>query len=447
MTETKVAGSLLRIIELFKGIKVPASDPVAVLDISPPVANHQANVIDPLSINGHRTIALGKGCHALPSMSIPNKFLNVWERSVRERLVNEIGQFFRSEICQPELLMVSDSSGKIGPCIVVSVWDESQCDSEDGKRKTIRKAKKRLRKFQSMQNCAFPFKVIADKISLASHWLDSHNISVSASSAALGNRQTLVGLQLSAQIHGQQRQFRLGGLIQSGGKVYGLTVAHPFRPAAEPDTTSSQSQKTGSDTDSTEEYEESDSEGSLFNSNHYTLPLSATTAEEEQTAVPWQDLYFGPAPVATCDIPLPYASPAGSSDITTGHLAFLSDDSPGARGTGDWALIELDDSIPVLPNLYVPAHAQRSIHIDAVHSDQIPLRTNVIILAGLDRHVHGIVGQHNVKLTVDGLDLIVTQIMVSEPLGMFTDTLECHYVRLTNLAYRSGLLWILDRPG
>lgn len=163
----KLTVGFVRVVELFKGVKVPSAEPVNQSRPRPPATNIQEENAKPLCIDGHRALPLGQASYMLRSMPVPGEHVSTWQNMIRERLVGEVQKHFRTEICQLELIMVADAAFRVGPCIVLSVWDESLCHTEDGRRRTVKNANKIVRKFQTMQNCPFPIKPVADKLSLA----------------------------------------------------------------------------------------------------------------------------------------------------------------------------------------------------------------------------------------------------------------------------------------
>ena len=120
----KLTVGFVRVVELFKGVKVPSSEPVNQSRPKPPATNIQEKSAKPLCIDGHRALPLGKATYVLPSMPVPGEHVSSWQNMIRERLVDEVQQHFRTEICQLELIMVADAASRVGPCIVLSVWEE-----------------------------------------------------------------------------------------------------------------------------------------------------------------------------------------------------------------------------------------------------------------------------------------------------------------------------------
>src|ERR1700744_495980 len=222
---SKRPDGLLRVIELFKGVKVPRNEPIEFTTPKPASKARLTQETNEFLVDGHRTVTLVQVCHALPPMTIPEAHVNTWNSAVKDRLVDELRQCFRSERCRhPEFMMARDPSGKVGPCIIISVWDEALCGTEDGRRKTVRKATKTIRGLQTMKTCPFPFKVIADTLSLSSRLQESEQVVVWGSNPTGGDRRTAVSMEISAGTSTHQC-FRLGGIIRVGSKLYGLTVA------------------------------------------------------------------------------------------------------------------------------------------------------------------------------------------------------------------------------
>ncbi|KIW17453.1 hypothetical protein PV08_04647 [Exophiala spinifera] len=419
LTSEKFTIGFIRVIDLFRGIKVPNNEPVPQPRTRLPTTNPHEKLAPPLCINGHRALPLSKAVYALPSMVVPDEHVEVWENVIRERLVDELRLHFRSQKCQPEFLMVSDASSKIGPCICLSVWDDSLCNTEEGRKKTIKDANKIVRKLQTMQQCPFPFKVIADKISLATRSSGRSKCSVESLEGPLLERSSLVGLELSGGAD-ERVSFRLGGLVRVGSKIYGLTVAHPFirrqqqylRPAA-----IVQDTREPYDSDSTDSDCEEDK---LFRSQHPTIAAEVAMNQQEVVHTFQDETNPTFQPLQPDSDRLATSAHSSSSNVSTtsfGEVYTYSNWSSKSDVTGDWALVELQDDVPVLPNLYKAQRDGSVVQIDGISTNGLQPQTAVTILTGSNHLLHGVLGQSNVKISVDGLNLTVTQIILQRPLA------------------------------
>jgi hypothetical protein len=197
------------------------------------------------------------------------------------------------------LLMVSDATGKVGPCIVISVWDESLCETEEGREKTERKATKIIRKLHTMKTSPFPYKVIADTLSLSARWLSSDESKALTSRVSLGSLNTLVSMEIGIGLQGR-RNFRLGGVIRVGPKLYGLTVAHPLSDHRRPSagvTDSSQLDEEGDASDNSDFSDDAESEESLFKPNHFSFVGAIVEALETQHTLANSDTTSSPEPL------------------------------------------------------------------------------------------------------------------------------------------------------
>ncbi|KAJ9503672.1 hypothetical protein H2202_000811 [Exophiala xenobiotica] len=418
----KFTVGFVRVVELFKGVKVPSSGPAVQCRPKPPATNIQEKSAKPLCINGHRALPLGKASYMLPSMPVPGEHLSSWQNLIRERLVDEIQQHFRTEICQPELIMVADASSRVGPCIVLSVWDESLCDTEDGRRKTVKNANKIVRKFQTIQNCPFPVKLVADKLSLAARCLDPDQSPVATSDTALKDRDTLVGLEISTGT-GYDVSFRLGGLIRIGSIVYGLTVAHPFTCPREINTVHSESSQETEDSYISDSTDDSDNEDQLFEPHHPTFAGHLVADHQDRTSSATSESFSDRSAALLLEprtkILSANVSSQGPISQPFGRLAAYSDS--GSHGQfrlgSDWALIRLHDDVSLLPNMYRSTTGRDAVRVEAINTNGLPPNTEVTIIAGTGDQLPGVIGQHDITVSVDGINLTVTQIMLAAPLA------------------------------
>lgn len=164
-------------------------------------------------------------------MPVSQEYLQLWQSQTRDRLQDELAQCMRAERCHLEFYMVCDKQGRIGPCTVLTCWDDNNCQTESGRERTRRKVQKKIHKLHSMQGCRFPCKVVIDKMSLLARSSKSDIKLVSSIKARFEeSHTTLVSLLLNSGGSDIQ-ECTLGGLIRVDTRLYGLTVAHPFSSA------------------------------------------------------------------------------------------------------------------------------------------------------------------------------------------------------------------------
>lgn len=83
----------------------------------------------------------------------------------------------------------------------------------------------------------------------------------------------------------------------------------------------------------------------------------------------------------------------------------------------DWALVELDSSTRLLRNSYLNPGSADPVLIEDIGVDNPIPNTRVVVLGGKTGPRDGIIGQGNIDLRVQDRNLIVTQLVLREPLG------------------------------
>jgi hypothetical protein len=426
-----------------------------------PSPEHRTRQTVPVSIDGHRTLALGRACYALPTMLIPQDRIDSYNSTVRDRLIDELQQRLRSVRCrQPELLMVADASGKVGPCVVLSIWDDTACETADGRNKAVRRATKMVGRLQSVKDCPFPVKVIADKISLAARLLaESERFFISTVNAARGARRTFVSTPITVQAQ-EARSFRLGGLIRAGSKIYGLTVAHPFSslleiddatPADQPEL-SAPTESDDSDTDDLDGFD-NDSEEMLFQPRHWTTPVGATVISEppERDAVTTKTSrpapQISPSTENEAGISIGLSHPQRSIVSSIGKIVAVGGQLQNGRfrAGGDWALLELSEDFRPAVNTYQSAPDAEAVCISGIHSGRSAPGTQVLIMIEPDKPLEGVIGQRDVPLTVEGWEFAATQVLLNTPLGQLPAKTKSRFSYLQHSS--SGTLRLLGCQG
>ena len=300
-----------------------------------------------------------------------------------------------------------------------------------------------------MQNCPFPIKVVADKLSLAARCLDPNQSPVATGDTALKDRNTLVGLEISTGT-GYDVSFRLGGLIRIGSTVYGLTVAHPFTCPRKYNTTRSKSSQETEDSDTSDSMDDSDCEDQLFEPHHPTFAGQLVTDYQDGISRATNESFSdGSAALRLkpgTETSLAHVSSQDPISQPFGRLTAYSD--TGSHGQfrlgSDWALIKLDDDVPLLPNMYRSTTGRDGLQIEAINTNGLPPNTEVTIIAGTGYQLQGFVGQHDVTVSVDGINLTVTQIMLAAPLGKRLAPLYGHQLLATNNSLNSSwIFWFL----
>jgi hypothetical protein len=430
--------SVLKVLELFKGIKVPRSDPQKHQSTKPTATtpDQQQDQLVPLSINGYQATALGRGCYALLSMPVSEHHMQAYISNVHERLVDELRQCFRLERCRdPELFMVSDAAGNVGPCIVLSVWDDLLCRTKADQRKLVKRAAKKVEHLQTLKKCPFPIKVIADTINLSAR-VKPECLEVLAQQELRSELRSLVSFGVNTEAN--KRNFRLGGVVYAGPKSFGLTCLHPFVRGpgkVEPDAPPSEQDNQSISSSEMSEGDSDDDEAPehLFKPGQYSFVATVVhgpPARPVDTVL--STIIEGMGSQQAQHLPLTTRSSAEPIQSTmtkvrkVGHLDFdPSKLRPGeqivtsefADATYDWALIELEPGLSALPNMYRREGDDTAIHV-STFSEELPKQgTEVTILATSRTHLTGFIGQGNLAMDIDGWPLLVTQILLEKPLG------------------------------
>src|SRR5271163_3648680 len=229
--------NFFRLTRLFDGVKVPQREPITLSNYRkdnltttctrsstiPTVGTDKQIFVD-----GHRAIQLDAYCYAVPTMPVAQEHLQFWQSQLKDRLQDELAQCIRTERCHLEFYMIYEKKGRIGPCIVLTCWDENTCENESGRENTRRKLQKKIRKLQSIRDCHFPCKVVVDSVSPLGRCPEPDVSPGLVLKALLEDSQTThVSLLLKTSDH-DNHGCTLGGLIRVGSRIYGLTVAHPF---------------------------------------------------------------------------------------------------------------------------------------------------------------------------------------------------------------------------
>ena len=404
-----------RLLELFKGIKVPQNEPV-------PLRDYPKTKEAQIFIEGHKALELHGKHYALPTMSIAQEQLHIWESQIRDRLQDELTQCIRTESCHLELYMVCDRKRRIGPCIVLTCWNANTCSTERGREITRRKVQKRIPSLQSLQNCPFPCKVVVDELSLFAR-LSGPAIDPGIHVRANLTKEALTFVSLL--IVDEDRAFSectLGGLICVDGKVYGLTVAHAFSIRLESISSETDARSESSETQDTDS---DNSDDSLFNGfDCHQIADTVTIQIENDHANLERHRTGNPQNILTMrDHESRGERPRlleFDSSVEIGRICSTSSTHMSV-GNGmpesDWALIELEKSIGQPRNFYHIPQSTENTLIEKLWLHSLEPNTQVLVLGGRTGTRHGIIGQSNIKLSIQGRDLVVTQIVLREPLG------------------------------
>ena len=346
------------------------------------------------------------------------------ESQIRDRLQDELTQCIRTESCHLELSMMCDRKSRIGPCIVLTCWNAGTCSTERGREVTRRKVQKKISSLQALKNCAFPCKVVVDELSLfARH--SGPGIVPGIRIRANLTKETLTFVSLV--IADEDRAFSectLGGLICVDGKVYGLTVAHAF---------SSRIESIPSEGDARSEYSETqdtdsdDFDDSLFNGfDCHQIGGTVTVQFESDHANLERHRAGTPENIlAIEDHESLYKRPRLSEFESLVEIGRICSESSPHMSKGntvldsDWALIELEKSIGQLRNSYHSPQSIDNMLIDGLWPHNLEPNTQVVVLGGRTGTRHGIIGQSNIKLSIQSRELVVTQIVLRESLSEF----------------------------
>lgn len=180
LATSKFSFSLVSVKELFKGVIAPTHEPrlanannqqVLSTPSNSSFASSTVTVGGQLFVNGHHALELGGQCYALSTMIVPAEHMQRWVTQIKDRLRDELKHCLRSERCHPEFTMVRDKNGRIGPCILLSCWNDNTCHTDGGRESTRKKMQKKVKKLQSLKDCTYPCKVVVDDIGLLARLL------------------------------------------------------------------------------------------------------------------------------------------------------------------------------------------------------------------------------------------------------------------------------------
>lgn len=448
-----------------------------------------------VDISGHRSLEIGNNCYILPTMSVPNNHLQTWELEIESRLDDDLRQLLQTERCPGPLeFWMVRYKGRIGPCILVVCWDDESCVNEKGREIVRKKLQRKIRKLQSMRDCPFPCRVVIDRLrllaltsslsanavvnnemenaSMTDAHISTYNPSRSLARIALERTAPLITLKQTPIVVDAQnpetqatsvgsviwnathpnQTCTLGGLISIGDKIYGLTVAHPFAP----DEPENEVRHMDFNTPSTDfnNSDESDSDESIFdefNSDRISImfenqgptrpelsseitaptvasiPVSPTSAEAATATASESAISGNPE----CGVISPFGTIFATSFASTS-----SGSSDESNLQYDWALIAVNDELPLLQNSYVSPVSLKTVEINGFLPDQCAPGLEVCVLGGRSGIQEGRVGQGNIRLRVQGRNFFVTQIVLTKLLGKCITTKQ--------LAFR---VLIVTEPG
>jgi hypothetical protein len=211
--------------------------------------------------------------------------------------------------------------------------------------------------------------------------LDEKGFEGARSSVTLGTRSLcgsrVVTSALPSDSTSNWRQFTIGGVISLGGKLYGMTVAHPFfEPAAclghESSISSLPSSDSGQDADFESESQD-DGEGAL----HATPSISHSSFE----------IYLENFEILEQKRPFPTAasfSRLGAISVLSTIGTFTADQSFASKHWSselDWALLDITKQQFMSPNLVSTAHGV--ITPSSVKKKQDLTEARVVVASGV----------------------------------------------------------------
>jgi hypothetical protein len=420
----KFSLSLVSVKELFKGLVTPKHEPVL------PDTNNQQILPTPSNssfasstitirgevfINGHKAFELSGQCYVLSTMIVPAEHMQRWTTQIKDRLRDELKHGVRFEACHPEFHMVRDKNGRIGPCILLSCWNDATCHTESGREDTRKKMQKRVKKLQSLKDCQYPCKVVVDDIRPLARLLLPTNVASAHIFARIsGTLGTYVSLSIGDHESADQ-ECSIGGLVRVGSRIFALTVSHAFLRdevhQVQPTTVYgdlSESESDGdSDTDASLFHEHNSDRMSIFTTkSRISTELSRTDSRMSKTTLDDQTVLDAEYDGNELD--------EQSSILRVGQLYATC----STKDTDlDWALIELASDAPRLDNTYVDPQTRKSTPIQYSEDVAGAPGTEVSVLAGKSGVQSGTLGQNNIDLAIRGRQYVATQIIMSQTLG------------------------------
>jgi hypothetical protein len=419
--------NLIRVKELL-GLKVPVHEPVTL------GYNHQqsspssgtssftsaATVVGgEVFFNGHRGLELVGQCFALPTMAVPNEHLHIWESRIRDRLQDELAQCIRRERCQAEFNMVRDKNGRIGPCILLSCWNDVLCTTEAGRDRMLKKMQKKVKKLQSMRGCQYPCKILVDHIELLARLTLSEDVpGTDVYSQITAPVTTYVGLLVS-NFSGTDQECTVGGLVRVGSQVFGLTVAHAFQKGCA--TTPTSADASYDDSSDSESDAGTDTDESLFhelNSDRMSMFTTKSRISGELCRTPsnHSEMTLSVKPIHDDEMS---GNKVKMSCIGQLHTTSDEDDSL------DWALIEIIGDVNQSQNTYIDPSTGVYTAVQYHGDDTGALGRKVHVLAGKSGTQSGSLGQSNVQIFLGGHKYLVTQVILTRNLGKFIHISPC----------------------
>ena len=397
-----------------------------------------------VSINGHQGVEVSGKCYVLPTMIIDEHHLQIWQSQIKERLEDEIPRQLQKERClQLDFWMVSDSKGRTGPCIIFTCWDEANCQDHHSREKIRKRIQNKVKHFQALKDCRYPYIVVMDTISLLAKIPEDIDVSSNTVMAELhGDEESFVGLMLKGTLP-PHYQCTLGGLVSIDGHIYGLTVAHPFeakRSVAEADASENLVEDGGlSDSECSDVKSSSSGAQSLLFDSRDNIGLQDFQIERGHRFPDRREEEDGPAGgeytreiTTTGTLPSRPTSRHSEGRTTSsklfGRIVMTSafNDVIGAHISHnyDWALVEIDANHQLRHNSYIDLTGNARIFLQGTHQNNLLKDSQVSVLAGQSGLKTGTLIQQQDIISISGRDLHVSQILLEHPLGK---RLRCNY--------------------
>lgn len=371
-------------------------------------------------------LPIGSGCLIRPDMPVDAHDKQTWKNELEKRVIYEVQENskFRSMEGYFSFCQVTDMMGSTKPCILYICWHKNWGHDVDDK--TISRARKKLQKrvdkFRSLQGCKFSCKVVIDQAIFATSF-GQHSEAVKTFKAAEdGSRQTWVGASLHTSDQPNQ-VLKLGGLIRTDLGVFALTAGHSFVEHLRTRSAFANKRRGESDDllnppDQRNDSDDMSSSGS---------DCSSTTSGEDMVLVSTSSRLIGYDPAHIDTSSHEDLTPVGGhSEISFGSFYGSSfDESTHSHEVDrqlDWGLIKIDNVVPVLANSYTIPENGTSVAVTEV-LDRSPESGDTVFILNGGTPMGGIIGQSDIDIRIQGISLLVTEVIFSAMPGEFASRL------------------------
>lgn len=311
-------------------------------------------------------------CATLP---MDNFILDAWAEQILPRLNAELLHNVQTGTWLPELLMVGKCRDRLKPCVFVTCGDDST-------RKRVETLYKRLKWLREvLKQKEMTFLALTHKIVLSgAPIVESSRYQVSSAQCSIrisANATTFCGqrVYISSDLSQHSTYCTLGGVLNVGNRLYGLTAGHPFNNVMQ--TTNVPEDKDRASLASSKiapEADDGDESPVLFDENESNQSWSPATSDlffEDMTTV------TNDFPAASLEVNEIEVDDRGSvehhqlSVIRPVSSKLKMSTADVAEPDFDWALLDIGPLEKRLPNL-ITTHGVESLQPITNLEEQLP---------------------------------------------------------------------------